>query len=109
MPRESPKRQLVYVDGARLDYADSISDAGERPASLICPLRSEPLEKTLIILKPDCVQRRLVGSVIQRFENKGLTLAAMKLMQITRELAEQHYAVHQGKPFYPGLDRKSVV
>lgn len=61
------------------------------------------MEKTLIILKPDCVQRRLVGTIIQRFEQKGLTLAAMKLMQISRELAEQHYAVHKGKPFYPGL------
>ncbi|HON68753.1 MAG TPA: nucleoside-diphosphate kinase, partial [Phycisphaerae bacterium] len=61
------------------------------------------MERTLIILKPDCVQRRLIGTVIQRFEQKGLTIAAMKLMQITRELAEQHYAVHKGKPFYPGL------
>lgn len=61
------------------------------------------MEKTLIILKPDCVQRRLVGTILQRFEQKGLTLAAMKLMQISRELAEQHYAVHKGKPFYPGL------
>lgn len=61
------------------------------------------MERTLIILKPDCVQRRLVGTVIQRFEQKGLTIAAMKLMQITRELAERHYAVHKGKPFYPGL------
>jgi nucleoside-diphosphate kinase len=61
------------------------------------------LEKTLIILKPDCVQRRLIGTIIQRFEQKGLTIAAMKLMQITRELAERHYAVHKGKPFYPGL------
>jgi nucleoside-diphosphate kinase len=61
------------------------------------------VEKTLIILKPDCVQRRLIGRILQRFEDKGLTLAGMKLMQITRALAEQHYAVHQGKPFYPGL------
>jgi nucleoside-diphosphate kinase len=61
------------------------------------------LERTLIILKPDCVQRRLIGTIVQRFEQKGLTIAAMKLMQITRQLAEQHYAVHKGKPFYPGL------
>lgn len=61
------------------------------------------VEQTLIILKPDCVQRRLIGRVLQRFEEKGLRLAGMKLMQITRELAEQHYAPHKGKPFYPGL------
>jgi len=61
------------------------------------------VEKTLIICKPDCVQRRLVGRVIQRFEDKGLTIAAMKLMRISRELAERHYSVHKGKPFYPGL------
>ena len=61
------------------------------------------MEQTLIILKPDCVQRGLVGRVIARFEEKGLTISAMKLMQISRELAERHYAPHKGKPFYPGL------
>ncbi len=61
------------------------------------------MEQTLIILKPDCIQRRLVGRIIQRFEEKGLALAAMKLVRISRPLAEQHYAVHHGKPFYPGL------
>ncbi|GMV98464.1 MAG: nucleoside diphosphate kinase [Phycisphaerae bacterium] len=61
------------------------------------------MERTLIILKPDCVQRRLIGRIIQRFEDKGLTVAGMKLMQISTELAERHYAPHQGKPFYPGL------
>ena len=61
------------------------------------------MERTLIILKPDCVQRRLMGQIIQRFEQKGLTIAAMKLMRISRDLAERHYAPHKGKPFYPGL------
>ena len=61
------------------------------------------MEKTLIILKPDCLQRRLVGRVVRRFEDKGLRLAAMKLMRVSRELAERHYAPHKGKPFYPGL------
>jgi len=60
-------------------------------------------QSTLIILKPDCVQRRLIGRIVQRFEDKGLTIAGMKLMQISTELAERHYAPHQGKPFYPGL------
>ena len=61
------------------------------------------MEQTLIILKPDAIQRRLIGRIIQRFEDKGLSLAAMKLMQIPRDLAERHYAPHKGKPFYPGL------
>ena len=61
------------------------------------------MERTLIILKPDCVQRRLIGRVVQRFEDKGLVVAGMKLIQITTDLAERHYAPHKGKPFYPGL------
>jgi len=61
------------------------------------------VQKTLIILKPDCVQRRLIGRLIQRFEDKGLTIAAMKLMRISPELAGKHYAPHKEKPFYPGL------
>ena len=61
------------------------------------------MQRTLIILKPDCIQRRLVGRVMQRFEEKGLSIAAMKLMRIPRGLAEEHYAPHKGKPFYPGL------
>ena len=61
------------------------------------------MERTLIILKPDAVQRRLLGRIIQRFEDKGIAVGGMKLMQISRELAERHYAPHKGKPFYPGL------
>lgn len=61
------------------------------------------MERTLILLKPDCVHRRLVGSVLQRFEQKGLRLAGMKLVQVSRSLAEQHYAVHKGKGFYESL------
>ena len=61
------------------------------------------MEKTLILLKPDCLHRRLAGAVLQRFEQKGLRLAAMKLVQPGRSLAEQHYAVHKGKPFYDSL------
>ena len=60
-------------------------------------------ERTLIILKPDAMQRRLVGPIISRFEAKGLQIAGMKLMRVTNDLAERHYAVHKGKPFYPGL------
>ncbi len=61
------------------------------------------MQKTLIILKPDAVQRRYMGRIIQRFEDKGLVVAGMKLMKISRELAEKHYAPHKGKPFYPPL------
>jgi len=63
----------------------------------------EIMEKTLILLKPDCVHRRLVGSIVQRFEQKGLRLAGLKLVQVSRSLAEQHYAVHKGKGFYESL------
>jgi nucleoside-diphosphate kinase len=61
------------------------------------------MEPTLVLLKPDCVHRRLVGTLLARFEQKGLRLAAMKLVQPTRSLAESHYAVHKGKPFYESL------
>ena len=61
------------------------------------------MQKTLILFKPDCVQRKLVGTIVQRFEKKGLRLAGLKLVQASRELAEKHYAVHKGKPFYESL------
>ncbi len=61
------------------------------------------MERTLIIIKPDAVQRGLIGEIIARFERSGLRLAGMKFMQISPELAARHYAVHQGKPFYKGL------
>lgn len=61
------------------------------------------MQRTLILLKPDAVQRRLVGEIIGRFERKGLRLAGLKLVQVSRELAEKHYAVHKGKPFYESL------
>src|SRR6516165_3216139 len=61
------------------------------------------MQRTLILLKPDCVQRRLVGTIIGRFEQKGLRLVGLKLLQASRDLAEKHYAVHKGKPFYESL------
>ena len=63
------------------------------------------MQQTLILLKPDCVHRRLVGTLIQRFECKGLRLVALKLVQASRELVEKHYAPHKGKPFYEPLLR----
>jgi nucleoside-diphosphate kinase len=62
------------------------------------------MERTLILLKPDCVQRRLIGRVIERFEDKGLNIIAMKMMRVTPELAKKHYAEHVNKPFYPALE-----
>ncbi len=61
------------------------------------------MQRTLIIFKPDCVQRRLVGAILQRFETKGLRVAALKLIRVDRALAEKHYAEHLGKPFFEGL------
>lgn len=61
------------------------------------------MERTLIIIKPDAVQRGLVGRIISRFERRGLRIAAMKLMHIDRALAQHHYAIHEGKPFYEPL------
>ncbi|MCB9846505.1 MAG: nucleoside-diphosphate kinase [Phycisphaeraceae bacterium] len=61
------------------------------------------METTLIILKPDAVQRGLMGRIISRFEDKGLQIVGMKLMRISDALAAQHYAMHRTKPFYSGL------
>ena len=62
------------------------------------------MERTLVLLKPDCVQRRLMGRVITRFEDKGFNIIAMKMLHVTPDLAKQHYAEHVEKPFYPGLE-----
>jgi len=61
------------------------------------------LERTLVLVKPDAVQRGLTGEVISRLEKRGLRLIAARFVQVDRALAERHYAVHKGKPFYDGL------
>jgi nucleoside-diphosphate kinase len=61
------------------------------------------VERTLIIVKPDGVQRGLTGEIIRRFEARGLRIVGMKFMSVSRELAEQHYAVHRERPFFAGL------
>jgi nucleoside-diphosphate kinase len=61
------------------------------------------VERTLIIVKPEGVQRGLIGEVLSRFETKGFKIVGLKLIHITPELAARHYAEHQGKPFYDGL------
>jgi nucleoside-diphosphate kinase len=61
------------------------------------------VERTLVILKPDAVQRGLIGQITARLEQRGIKLVGMRFIQIDDELAAQHYAVHKGKPFYEGL------
>jgi nucleoside-diphosphate kinase len=63
------------------------------------------MERTLLILKPDAVQRHLIGQIISRFEQRGLQIVGMKFMRITPAIAEVHYEAHKAKPFYPGLVR----
>ena len=62
------------------------------------------MERTLILLKPDCIQRRLAGRVIARLEDKGLNIVALKMLRITPELARRHYAEHVAKGWYPSLE-----
>lgn len=67
------------------------------------------MEKTLVILKPSCLQRGLVGEVTKRFEQKGLRLCGMKMCQLTDEQMSQHYAQHAGKPFFQQLKDAMMV
>jgi len=60
-------------------------------------------ERTLVLIKPDGVERQLIGEIINRIERKGLTIAALELRQVSQELAGQHYAEHEGKPFFGSL------
>ncbi len=62
------------------------------------------MQKTLVLLKPDCVERRLIGEIIGRLERKGLNVIAMKMLRITPAMSKQHYAEHVSKPFYPNLE-----
>ncbi len=63
------------------------------------------MERTFVLAKPDAVQRGLIGEIIKRLEQRGLKLVAAKFLQVSTDLAEQHYAIHKGKPFYEGLIR----
>ena len=60
-------------------------------------------ERTLVLVKPDGVQRQLAGRIIARFEERGLKIVGLKLVKVDRDLAERHYAIHKGKPFFDGL------
>ncbi|HEC88109.1 MAG TPA: nucleoside-diphosphate kinase [Thermoplasmata archaeon] len=61
------------------------------------------VERTFVMIKPDGVQRRLIGKVLQRIEESGLKIVAMKFLRISTKMAEKHYEIHKGKPFYEGL------
>ena len=61
------------------------------------------MERTLVLVKPDAMQRGLAGEVISRLERRGLKIVAIRLLKVTKPLAKQHYAEHEGKPFFPGL------
>jgi nucleoside-diphosphate kinase len=65
--------------------------------------KEEFVERTFVMIKPDGVQRGLVGEILRRFEQRGLKIVALKLVSVSDELANRHYAVHVGKPFFPGL------
>ncbi|BBY14371.1 nucleoside diphosphate kinase [Mycobacterium marseillense] len=73
-----------------------------RVRTWLCTL-SAVTERTLVLIKPDGVQRQLVGEIIARIERKGLTIAALELRHVSQDLAAQHYAEHEGKPFFESL------
>jgi len=62
------------------------------------------MEKTLVLIKPDGVRRNLIGEVVSRFENRGLSVSAMSMVQLTPDIAREHYKDHVEKPFYPNLE-----
>lgn len=70
---------------------------------IFCQMKGEPMEQTLIILKPNAVQRELIGELISKFERRGMKITAMKLSRISRETAEIHYREHREKEFYEDL------
>ena len=63
------------------------------------------MEQTFVMFKPDCVQRRLVGRILGRFEDKGFNVVAMKMLRVTADRSREHYAEHVNKPFYPALEK----
>jgi nucleoside-diphosphate kinase len=94
-----------------VDVPATVSNAVAKLDNLIldsCPsslhfVTLRAMERTLVIVKPDGVQRGLIGEIIGRLEARGLKLVGLKLMPVSKRLAEEHYAIHRGKPFYDGL------
>ena len=99
--------RLVRWRGDRRLSRHAILDIICRPFQFPAPsigTHTNIMQRSLVLLKPDCVQRRLIGEIISRFERKGLNIVAMKMLQVTPELSKQHYAEHVDKPFYPSLE-----
>ena len=94
----------VFERGKTLLESATSAIIGQFYVSTQMKVYSTAMERSLVLLKPDCVQRRLVGTIISRFEEKAINIIAMKLIQVTPELSKQHYAEHVEKPFYPGLE-----
>lgn len=90
-------RSFLPTDGRQIRRAGSVGQPSTASIVFI-------MQKTLVLLKPDCVQRRLIGEILSRFERKGLNIVAMKMLQVTPELSKQHYAEHVSKPFYKNLE-----
>src|SRR5688572_28814306 len=107
----SARAAAWWAYGAPLDSAASRARSTVRAAPSprwpsAAPTPKDPmpaLERTLILLKPDCVQRGLIGRIVSRFEEKGLRIVGLQMRRYPRELLEQHYAVHRERPFFPKL------
>ncbi len=98
------------LEGARILFAPVIPTTGNwrilaelRILSRPCPDNVDNVETSLILFKPDSLHRGLVGQILSRFEAKGLQLVGLRLMRMSSELADTHYAEHLERPFYPGL------
>jgi nucleoside-diphosphate kinase len=96
-----PKNYYANIEGDLLNCPLYFEKFGHCPNLLCKP--EEIVERSLVLVKPDGVQRGLIGEVIARLERRGLRLVAAKFLAVSQELAETHYAIHIGKPFYEGL------
>ena len=101
VPRQLARGELPARGPPRREPADATEDrvGASSPSSI----RRRGRERTLVLVKPDGVERKLVGEVLGRIERKGLDLVALELRTVDRELADQHYAEHDGKPFFESL------
>jgi nucleoside-diphosphate kinase len=96
-------RWVRIASGARSGPAVARGPATLRIASIVRWGIRAVTERTLVLVKPDGVQRLLAGRIIARYEERGLKIVGLKLVHVDRELAERHYAIHKGKPFFEGL------
>lgn len=102
-PRARALVSAVAFGGVALAHTAAAAPAAVAPAVPFTGVPGTPHERTFIALKPDAVQRGLIGQIIQRFESKGYKLVGLKLLHPTKEMAQAHYADLAGRPFFPGL------